>query len=66
MIKIDPGVCGSNRNAYSVAWRAFKKSMAHGWAIMSIRVSTIQVLAAAFNSDVVLPLQSPAWQDLSR
>src|SRR5882762_8036182 len=33
-----------NRNAYSVAWRAFRKSVAHGWVVAGIRVSTIRVL----------------------
>jgi hypothetical protein len=34
---------------------SIQESIAHGWAVMTIRVSTIRVLAVALSSDVVLP-----------
>jgi len=43
---------------------SIQESIAHGWAVMTIRVSTIRVLAAALSFAVMLLLQSPAWDGL--
>jgi len=34
---------------------SIQESIAHGWAVITVRVSTIRVLAAALSPDVVLP-----------